>query len=501
MTTLTQALLLGTERTATPPPPPHASLETAWQHLDWNSAPEAALLDAAALAGTARCAGAKATPLNTGIDSAPTESRPYPSAAAVAALRRVLAQEWQVLLPEWLDLCAQHHAIVPPFFLRTLFQLATDPADRARVARVSGERGRWLATLNPEWSWLLSAHTAAAPDRAVWETGTPDERLAILAALRTSHPDVARQLVEKTWADDPPDFREKTLSVLLSGLHADDEPFLTRALKDKRKGVRTTAQVLLAALPESRLAQRMRERASALLSCPRALLGRKLEVALPTSFASEWSGDALESKPPTGIGEKAFWVHQILALVPLRHWTASLGLTSSKLIDLAAKSSDWADLLLGAWYQAAHVHRDPEASAALIPVILARNKPVLGRLPAQAAAAELLPHCPSAERCRLAIAHPELAWSALPTLDGQLSDAEARALFAHLAPSLRDGFNPGGSPAAILAARHLPPSLHADAASALSRDNGLSKPAEAFLQALELRAALHDAFNPNRRSP
>jgi hypothetical protein len=80
-------------------------------------------------------------------------------------------------------------------------------------------------------------------------------------------------------------------------------------------------------------------------------------------------------------------------------------------------------------------------------------------------------------------------------LRGTPTLAQARALLHQIAPALRDGFNPGGSPVAVVAARLMPPSLRDEAVKLLTRDDHLSKPAEAFVQALDLRSALHAAFS------
>lgn len=494
MPTFTQAMLLGTERIGATPQPPHPALAGAWNRLDWNGARETALLDAVALVATARCAGAMAVSGIPSMPPAPPEACPLASSRSIAVLRRLFAEEWRALLPEWMELCAKQGALIPPFFLRTLFHLASNPVERDLVRRIAGERGRWLARLNPEWSWINAGDTSAPVDLSLWETGTPDERLGLFCRLRQTAPAEARELLEKTWADETPDFRQQTIGAMRTGLQASDEPFLTVALKDKRKDVRAATQGLLALLPVSGLAERMGKRAEVLLTCPRSFLSRKLEVALPATFDPAWAADGLESKPPAGIGEKAFWTQQILALVSLQHWTDRFGLDPAKLVDLAVKSGDWADLLIGAWYRSACLHRDAEACAALIGPILARQKPPMPGVPAQTAATTLLSSCDEARRWRIVAELPELAWAALPLLTGNPKPAEGRTLFAHLARSLRDGFNPGGSPAAVLAARRVPPDLHAEASRQLTRENGLSKPAENFLQALELRAAMHEAF-------
>ncbi|MEO6994609.1 MAG: DUF5691 domain-containing protein [Lacunisphaera sp.] len=495
MPTFTQALLLGTERIGTAPLPPHPALNEAWSQFDWAGAKETAVLDAAALVGIARSAGAVAIKVERETEAAPTETKPYAAPRAVAILRRLFAEEWRALLPEWMELGVKQGSIVPPFFLRTLFHLAGNAAERDLVRQVSGERGRWLARQNPEWSWITGGAPAASLDPSVWETGTTDERAGWFRRMRQSAPAEARQQLEKTWADEVPDFRTQALEMMRIGLSMVDESFLTKALKDRRKEVRVVAQALLASLPQAGLTERMRTRAETLLTCQRSFLSKKLEVTLPAAFDPAWAADAIEEKAPAGVGEKAFWTQQILAVVPVQYWVTKFGVDLAKLIDLANKSGDWADLLFGAWYRSACLHRDPEACAALLRPILVRQKPPVAGISALPAATTLLANCDEAERWRMVADVPEIAWAALPLLTGLAKPAEGRALFDHLATALRDGFNPGGSPTAVLAARRLPPSLYGEAAKRLARDNGLSKPAEAFLQALELRAEMHKSFS------
>lgn len=493
MPTFTQALLLGTERLTTAPAVPHSALDDAWARLDWTGAKETALLEASALLGTARAAGAPTGGALPPGDAAPAEARPVAPARAVAILRQVLTEDLRPLLPEWLGLCAQRGARVPPFFLRTLLETVSTRDERELLLRTMGERGRWLARQNPAWAWVGA--TAPQPDPALWETGTDDERLAALQHLRATAPAQATELAAKTWAEDQPEFRLRVLALLLPALSLADEPLLIRALGDRRKELRAAAQAALASLPGSGLATRMRTRAEGLLAFPRGLLGRKVEVSLPAAFDAMWKADGIEEKPPAGVGEKAHWALQILALVPVAYWTIKYGIDAEALITLAGKSSDWGDLVLGAWFRAACVHRDATTAAALIRPLLTRPKALPPGTTPQAAAVALLGVCDEKQRWQIVAAEADLAWPALSLLTGTPTLAEGRAVFEQLWRALRDGFNPGGSPTAVLAARHLPPALREEAARRLARDNGLSKPAEAFLQALELRAELHAAFS------
>lgn len=491
MPTLAQALLLGGERLATPPPPPHESLAAAWAQLDWAGAKEASLLAAATLAGTARTAGAVAAGPVAGAEPAPVDTQPLAPPAAVAVLRQLFAEEARALLPEWLELCARRGARVPPFFLRALLDLMRTPAERSAATAVIGERGRWLARLNPEWSWVLA--TASAPDLADWETGGEDERIGVLRHVRAGDPAQARALAEKTWADDAPDFRARVVEVLATGLSPADEPILIRALGERRKESRAAAQGLLATLPESALARRMRAAAEALIQFHSGFLSKKLEVVLPAAFDPAWKAEGIEEKPPAGMGEKAHWAQQILSLVPVRVWAEKFRLDAAALVALAAKSDDWSGLLLAAWTRAALLHREPEAAAALAEALLAQARKAKAVAPIGTVVSLLLV-APEEARWRMLANDEAIAWQMLGQLPGTLSVAQGRTLLTLLAPSLLSGYNPGGSPAAMIAARRIPPLLREEASRLLTRDNGLSKPAEAFLRALELRAAIHAAF-------
>ncbi len=492
MPTFTQALLLGSDRLTAAPAVPHAALADAWAQLDWTGARDRALLEAAALVGTARLAAAPAGGPLPAPSVAPEETQPPVPPAAVVVLRRLLAEDARALLPEWLERCAERACVAPPFFLRTLFEIVRTAGDRALLLRVIGERGRWLARQNPAWAWVRSAEPA--PGDEIWETGSEAERLACLRHVRAADAARGRTLVERTWSDDPPDFRAEVLETLRVGLSLADEPFLTRALTDRRKDIRTAAQALLATQLDSAFAQRMLARAEPLLSVQRGFIAKRVEIALPPAFDPAWKADGIDEKPPAGVGEKAFWTQQILGLVPLRHWTQKLGLDVAALVALAAKSGDWAELLLGAWYRAALLHREAGVASALLAPLAAHPKALpAGTNPATAAEA-LLAACGDAERWFLAGGDAALAWSSLENLTGTPSMAQGRALLEQLAPALRDGFNPGGSPVAVLAARRIPPALRDEAARLLARDHGLSKPADAFMQALDLRAAIHAAF-------
>ena len=306
--------------------------------------------------------------------------------------------------------------------------------------------------------------------------------------------------MEASWAEESPDFRVAALGALEVGLSLADEPLLTQCLGDRRRETRQQAQQLLACLPESGLAQRMRARAETILLFKRGLLSRQIEVVLPEAFDPKWKADAIEEKPPAGVGEKAHWIRQILALVPVGHWLGRFSLAAADLIALAQKS-EWSEVLIDAWLHALPLGTPPGLAAALFESVLVAPKQAPVGSAASERVAQLFAGCTAAERWTLTAQHGGergLVWWCVPHLGASPSRADARAVLRHLAPALRDGTAPGGSPAAVAAARAIPPELREEAGMLLQRDNGLSKPAEHFLQALDVRAAMHAAFAPHR---
>jgi hypothetical protein len=189
-----------------------------------------------------------------------------------------------------------------------------------------------------------------APTATIWETGLHPQRVSYLAALRRTNPEQARIQLEAVWMREGYEEQVAFLRTFEIGLSMEDEPFLEAAL-DRRKKVRAAAQELLRTLPESRLCQRMKERATPLLS----VKANRLEVTLPpTSFVKAMARDGIEQKEPghQNLSGQTFWFKQILAATPLDFWTAQLGHSPERLVTLAIASGNWREVLLTGWTEA-----------------------------------------------------------------------------------------------------------------------------------------------------
>ncbi|GAA0913373.1 DUF5691 domain-containing protein [Nonomuraea longicatena] len=280
------------------------------------------------------------------------EELPGVGGAAARRLTRILGGEHERLLGEWLRLAAAARRHVPAHVLPELLERGRrDRSIRGRLGVVAGRRGRWLAGCNPDWGYLLDEPTGAD-----WEFGRPADRLAHLRRLRAERPGAARDLLARSWEQEAPDDRAVFVGALADGLSADDEEFLESVLDDRRREVRQEAAGLLARLPSSRLAARMAERALACVRLPRG--GRAIEVVPPETCDPGMRRDGIRPHPPRGVGERAWWLQQVVSRTPLAVWGDPGAV-------LAAPLDEWEGEVRSGWVRAAVSQRHPEWARAL----------------------------------------------------------------------------------------------------------------------------------------
>lgn len=319
--------------------------------------PEGKLLDAAAIVTPFRRAGKKLSKNTSPVaEPCPPEHLAVCSFRLEACLGRILGGDQGDVLEEWLSLAASKGLLAPPRLLPSLLSTARGRRDlRPLVGPVLGERGSWLARLNPAWGFAVQVEQTTNADE-LWETGTRDERLALVKKLRVGNPAKARELVKASWKEDSPEERAQFLASFIENLSNDDEPFLETSLDDKRKEVRRAATDLLARLPASALVARVTERVSPLLNFS---ADTALDVTLPELPDKALIRDGIEEvkeKNPK-VGARAATLRQMLAVVPPIFWTAKWNVSVELLIESAMKT-DHADALLDGWAEAAIRHRD-----------------------------------------------------------------------------------------------------------------------------------------------
>lgn len=324
-TEVTTVALFGTGRRQPPPTPPGVPSRP-------EATPEITLLDAAALGGALTGAGGGSTVVDATDDSpAPAEPDRWaePTARARQLLELIMSQSpagprlQRPLLRQWLLAAADAGRRIPHRWLPTVIELARRDTGLRPLVRVTADaRGRWLAGLQPEWSWLL--HDPDAPvDPIEWVRQSTGVRVHTVRRLRESDPAAARDLIASTLPTDGAQDRDTLLNCLLINLGPDDESLLEQGLDDRSMIVRATAARLLDGLPSSARALRMADRLAPLLS----LDGRsekKLIIALPTTPSDAAVRDGL-GRPPTRRSERGYWLERLAAGAPLSVWTDTTG--------------------------------------------------------------------------------------------------------------------------------------------------------------------------------
>ncbi len=366
---LTSAALLGTEKQTLVLPAVDGEIGLLISDLPDDTPAEQLLLRSAGILSLGGLAGwepamVQTTPLPA---IAAQEGRVVSEAAFTSLLRQLLEDGPPRLLWFALAQLAQRQLLPPHQLLPMLLQYASrTPPMRSAVSNVLGARGRWLAQINPKWR-DIDELLPTQPDEEMWQHGTLTQRQQYLSQLRDSDPGGARERLTQEMSS--LDARERTqlLSVLEQHLSPDDETLLENALADRSKEVRQTAARLLLALPQSAYAGRMETRLQPLLSSLQETGGwlNKLKKYLPgekplpfiidapQAFLAEWKQDALEESKPKNepLGQRAWWLYQLAAGVPLAWWQAQLRATPAELLRWAAQT-DWQAALLRAWYNA-----------------------------------------------------------------------------------------------------------------------------------------------------
>ncbi|GAA1406891.1 DUF5691 domain-containing protein [Catellatospora coxensis] len=342
--------------------PPAGTLSPIGTELD----PDGLLSAAAAVTVTRRAGQVPARTQRP--DPATAETAPYASAAAQQRLAALLSggdaeldrTTTRDLAGEWLRIAAGRGLLAEPGLLVALLDLgSSDSSVRPVVRAVGGTRLGWLALQGPgRWAWAVQPEDAAQP--ADWDTGRAADRVRYLGELRARDAAAGRDLLLEAWPQEKAADLAALIAACGAGLGPDDEPWLEKALDDRRAQIREAAARLLAVLPGSAWRQRMAERA---LACVH-VAARKLVATAPTECDESMRRDGISVKPPQSVGERTHWFRQIIEYAPLDCWTAfdetPAGLLSRKFDDT------WGHVLRAGLNRAAITQRDGAWAAVLI---------------------------------------------------------------------------------------------------------------------------------------
>jgi Family of unknown function (DUF5691) len=342
--TLIATALIGTERQ----PLPELSLAPGLN----GETKEANLLSAAAILTAYRKAGYSPSKGSATLEVSPPDNKPE----LTNAMREIhfrIVHGHQELLEECLSLFAGYR--IAHRDLPMMLDLGRNNTEqRTKISELIDARGRWLANLNKQWSWATSNIESIEDAVQSFETGSKAARTLALQSIRHSDPERARTLLESTWKQEAANERKEFISVLADQLSIRDEPFLEQALSDRSSDVRYLAANLLSSLPESQFNARTRERLRPILTVKK----EKLTVELPDAFDPAWAKDGIEEKAPQSIGQKQYWVRQIMNRASLTMLEEITGMDAVGLLKNTHK--DWKDFIESAVRNALSSNPTPE---------------------------------------------------------------------------------------------------------------------------------------------
>ena len=489
--------LLGTARMSQRPPVPDPCLEEIWKILDWEK-PATAILSALALLRTMHRAGTQTIESRAESHPCPPEQIDYLPAAGVDLAVRLLSGEFPEVLPEWMQLAIATNRILPPRVLPDLLDAATkQQALRNAASRLAGERGRWLARRRPEFSWLIEGTVVAAD---AWDTGTPAERIASLRHILADDPSTAAEIITNHWTGEDAAIREKIVNLVAEHPQPCDEAWLqTLALADRRQEIRDLAAVALMKIPHSAFRTRALARMSACVKVERRLLKRIITITPPDSFDAAWAADGLKAKPPHGIGEKAWWLRQMIGQFPLNDWPEMLGSKGEELFSLS-REKDWEDTLLAGWIESASRFPDRAICEHFLPFIAKQEPWPAGVTPRTQLLQTLLEAMPSASRNAMLdqlakILPPPSALDLLTRCTGcGIELTEGSAMMSVIEAQLAEKTSFHNRPQARALATNIPAAQIQSFLERLAKLPEISSTTEEFATVLEFRRTLHQHF-------
>jgi hypothetical protein len=207
----------------------------------------------------------------------------------------------------------------------------------------------WLAAQRDDWKYAAGA-AASSSDESHWTDGTLEQRRAFLVREREADPTSARERLQRALPELPAKERAELVATLATGLSADDEALLDGLRTERSREVRQAALAVLLRLPHAAHPRRAAARVAALMNHERVLLRKRWQIDAPQGAADDWKADQVDATRPQHepLGERAWWLYQLVRQVPLAWWSEHTALPPAELLEWAA-GTDWADALLRGW--------------------------------------------------------------------------------------------------------------------------------------------------------
>ncbi|MDR7268598.1 hypothetical protein J2X20_001227 [Pelomonas saccharophila] len=437
-TALLPAATVGTDR--------HAAALPSWpgdigdairQAADAAPDPATALLRTVAVLAACSMAGTQGAAVPAGLPApAAAETLPAPGPGLVFDALRLALFDGPPRLPhEACLILAQAGLRLPELLLPQALELGRRSiALRAALLPALGQRGLWLAAQREDWAYAAGVTEDEGGDTP-WLEGTLEQRRAWLARLRAADPGAGRDRLQAALAELPARERADLAGALATELSLADEALLETLRSDRSKEVRQAALQLLLRLPDASHPRRAMDRLAPLLTQERDLLLRKRwQIDAPAAAASDWKADQIDAVRPTheSLGERAWWLYQLVRQTPLGWWSRHTGMTVPELLAWAA-GTDWSEALVRGWADVLFAAPDDAWCDALLdrwpPALREDPARVLGLLPPAARDRHLTASARNgSQQLALVLMHALNACPPGQSLSAELSGVLVRAL-------------------------------------------------------------------------
>jgi hypothetical protein len=349
MSELLREAILGTAHTGAREPSAADRLVSKVQGLDR----ERALLLCAATEALTRRAARVLPQRRPQLPPAEAETEPPSSLQLTAAVRAQLEQD-DDLLAETLTRMARASVRLAPELLPLALD-QTSPRLRQLLRPLLGRRGAWLARQRPEWAWALVAGEGALPAdfERRWSEANAAERRQLFALMRQEDPSRGRELAAEAWRQERAEQRAAFAEAFAINLQPADQTFLSSLLEDRSALVQRIAARLLWRLPGSEVAARMRARACAHVGFVPERCVWNVNLP-PEPLDPSWLRDGITEQPPAScpLGQRQWWLQQLVAAVPCATWQAS-SLATPQQLAAAAATHEFGGALLDGMTRAA----------------------------------------------------------------------------------------------------------------------------------------------------
>lgn len=267
-------------------------------------------------------------------------------------------------LIEFYTLCKAHGVTIPLLYLPNLLERAASRGlSRVHLLPVLGAAGQALAGQNPKWRFGSSDITHFEGAIAFWKSENVAKRQLLHDQWRVTDRDLARRVFASQWRTEKDHIRTRLLKQLASGLEKEDVPLLQRGLRDRAFQVRKESALLLSALPETAVGERVAQSSRALLSFKR----KRLDVAPPTKIDPQlihW-GIITVRKKGSEAQKKTDQVRQLVMATPLGAWEDALRKSPAQICK-GVPQSGWPMTLTLAFTEAARRQKNAVWAEAIL---------------------------------------------------------------------------------------------------------------------------------------